>query len=448
MFNIKIHKIESSAHENDGTFLQTPFWCEFKARHGWTYRRFEIEYTLPPLNADEGCEKSKKTLKQVQGDNVRAELAVLNRSFAKGFFSIAYIPLFPKLPYECTPEEVLDKAFSDDNEAVVECEQSERIENTSEKVSIRPSDYSTTSVISEEIITPETQAIEFAHFLSELAIALKPELPKNTIAIRFDPDVSFTNPEDRDLFNYGMQLITYADRLKIRKNSVDIQPPDSTLVDLTGTEEEILEKMHSKWRYNIRLSERKGVVIHRYLGNDINLSEKIDKFYELTKITNARDGNASHSKAYYADLIKSSAEEVAAGKDVPVISLYIAEHEGEEIASIMTLFSHDEAIYLYGASSNNKRNLMPNHLLQWTAIKDAKNFGSKYYDLYGMPPEGKNENHPMHGLYMFKSNFGGKNIHRAGSFDVPLNMFYPLYSMLEKLRSFWHKVILKKIRGR
>ena len=448
MFNIKIHKIESSAHENDGTFLQTPFWCEFKARHGWTYRRFEIEYTLPPLNADEGCEKSKETLKQVQGDNVRAELAVLNRSFAKGFFSIAYIPLFPKLPYECTPEEVLDKAFSDDNEAVVECEQSERIENTSEKVSIRPSDYSTTSVISQEIITPETQAIEFAHFLSELAIALKPELPKNTIAIRFDPDVSFTNPEDRDLFNYGMQLITYADRLKIRKNSVDIQPPDSTLVDLTGTEEEILEKMHSKWRYNIRLSERKGVVIHRYLGNDINLSEKIDKFYELTKITNARDGNASHSKAYYADLIKSSAEEVSAGKDVPVISLYIAEHEGEEIASIMTLFSHDEAIYLYGASSNNKRNLMPNHLLQWTAMKDAKAYGSKYYDMYGMPPEGKDENHPMHGLYMFKANFGGKNIHRTGSWDIPLKAIYHPYSAAEKLRAFWHKKVIKKLKGR
>ena len=448
MFNIKIHKIESSAHENDGTFLQTPFWCEFKARHGWTYRRFEIEYTLPPLNADEGYEKSKKTLKQVQDDNVRAELAVLNRSFAKGFFSIAYIPLFPKLPYECTPEEVLDKAFSDDNEAVVECEQSERIENTSEKVSIRPSDYSTTSVISQEIITPETQAIEFAHFLSELAIALKPELPKNTIAIRFDPDVSFTNPEDRDLFNYGMQLITYADRLKIRKNSVDIQPPDSTLVDLTGTEEEILEKMHSKWRYNIRLSERKGVVIHRYLGNDINLSEKIDKCYELTKITNARDGNASHSKAYYADLIKSSAEEVSAGKDVPVISLYIAEHEGEEIASIMTLFSHDEAIYLYGASSNNKRNLMPNHLLQWTAMKDAKAYGSKYYDMYGMPPEGKDENHPMHGLYMFKANFGGKNIHRTGSWDIPLKAIYHPYSAAEKLRAFWHKKVIKKLKGR
>ena len=433
MFDIKIKPIESSAHENDGTFLQTPFWCNFKARHGWTYRRFEVEYTLPPLNAEENmvveCSRSERI--ETPGI-VKTELAVLNRSFAKGAFSIAYIPLFPKLPYECTPEEVINKAFESDENVV----------------SIRSSDYSTTGVISQEIITPETQTIEFVHLLNEIAAALKPELPKNTIAIRFDPDVIFSTPEDRDLFNYGMKTVAYADRIKLKKNSVDIQPPDSTLVDLTGTEEEILEKMHSKWRYNIRLSERKGVTIHRYLGNDINLSEKIDKFYELTKITNARDGNASHAKAYYLDLIKSSAEEISKGRDIPVISLYIAEHEGEEIASIMTLFSHDEAIYLYGASSNNKRNLMPNHLLQWTAMKDAKAYGSKYYDMYGMPPEGKDENHPMHGLYMFKANFGGKNIHRTGSWDVPLKPVYRCYSAAEKLRAFWHKKVIKKLKGR
>ncbi len=425
MFDIKIKPIESSAHENDGTFLQTPFWCQFKARHGWTYRRFEVEYTLPPLNEkNEDCKHDKApVVEPVETTGiVKTELAVLNRSFAKGTFSIAYIPLFPKLPYECTSEELLDKAFKDEGDASI--------------------------LAGQEIITPETQTIEFATLLSELAAALKPQLPPNTIAIRFDPDVSFSTPEDRDLFNYGMKMVSYADRLKLRKNSVDIQPPDSTLVDLTGTEEEILEKMHSKWRYNIRLSERKGVTIHRYLGNDINLSEKLDKFYELTKITNARDGNASHAKSYYLDLIKSSAEEISKGRDVPVISLYIAEHEGEEIASIMTLFSHDEAIYLYGASSNNKRNLMPNHLLQWTAMKDAKAYGSKYYDMYGMPPEGKDENHPMHGLYMFKANFGGKNIHRTGSWDVPLKPVYRLYSTAEKLRAFWHKKIIKKLKGR
>ncbi|MBQ2429941.1 MAG: peptidoglycan bridge formation glycyltransferase FemA/FemB family protein, partial [Alistipes sp.] len=35
---------------------------------------------------------------------------------------------------------------------------------------------------------------------------------------------------------------------------------------------------------------------------------------------------------------------------------------------------------------NIKRNLMPAYLLQWNAIKDAKNFGSQIYDFYGMPP--------------------------------------------------------------
>lgn len=178
------------------------------------------------------------------------------------------------------------------------------------------------------------------------------------------------------------------------------------------------------------------------------MSKKIDKFYELTKETNARDGNSSHAKSYYLDLISRSAENLEKNEDSPLITLYIAEHEGDEIASIMTLFSKDEAIYLYGASSNKKRNLMPNHLLQWTAIKDAKSYGSKSYDFYGMSPEGKNENHPMHGLYMFKSNFGGNNIHRIGSWDFPTSFFYGPYKFLEKVRAFWHKKIIKKIKGR
>ena len=427
MFNFEIKPIDISDVPNSGTFLQTPFWCEFKARHGWKYRRFFVDYELEAVAVDgassagEGCHKSEGSGTGADGVNPvhkSFELAVLNRSFAKGMFSIAYIPMMPQLPYECTPEDVLDSAFED------------------------------SGIINQEIVTPETQAIEYTHLLNELALALKPYLPKNTMVIRFDPDVGFATPEDRDMFNFGVKTVAYADHLKVRKNKVDIQPPDTTLVDLTAGEDEILARMHQKWRYNIRLSERKGVIIHRYLGNDINLSEKIDKFYELTKETNARDGNSSHAKSYYLDLIKSSAEAVAAGKDVPVVSLYIAEHEGDEIASIMTLFSHDEAIYLYGASSNNKRNLMPNHLLQWTAMRDAKAYGSKYYDMYGMPPEGKDEKHPMHGLYMFKANFGGKNVHRTGSWDVPLKASYGLYSTAEKARAFWHKKVIKKFKGR
>lgn len=423
MFDININKITESKTPNEGTFLQTPFWCEFKTSHGWQYNRFDVNVKLSKAYIEslkaEGCEKSTFTNEDY---NKSFELAVLNRSFLKGLFSIAYIPLMPELPFECTSEEVINAAMADDGETV--------------------------AVVNQEFVTPETQTIEFAFLLSELSKALKPLLPKNTMVIRFDPEVTFTNLEDRDLFNYGLKTVAWADKLKLKKNKVDIQPPDSTLVSLEGTEDEILARMHQKWRYNIRLSERKGVIIKKYNGDSAEISSKIDKFYELTKETNARDGNASHAKSYYRDLILSSAKQLKEGKDVPEVNLYIAEHEGDEIASIVTLFSKTESVYLYGASSNNKRNLMPNHLLQWTAMKDAKAYGSKYYDMYGMPPEGKDENHPMHGLYMFKANFGGKNIHRTGSWDVPLNAVYYGYSWAEKLRAFWHKKVIKKIKGR
>ena len=423
MFDININKITESKTPNEGTFLQTPFWCEFKTSHGWQYNRFDVNVKLSKAYIEslkaEGCEKSTFTNEDY---NKSFELAVLNRSFLKGLFSIAYIPLMPELPFECTSEEVINAAMADDGETV--------------------------AVVNQEFVTPETQTIEFAFLLSELSKALKPLLPKNTMVIRFDPEVTFTNLEDRDLFNYGLKTVAWADKLKLKKNKVDIQPPDSTLVSLEGTEDEILARMHQKWRYNIRLSERKGVIIKKYNGDSAEISSKIDKFYELTKETNARDGNASHAKSYYRDLILSSAKQLKEGKDVPEVNLYIAEHEGDEIASIVTLFSKTESVYLYGASSNNKRNLMPNHLLQWTAMKDAKAYGSKYYDMYGMPPEGKDENHPLHGLYMFKANFGGKNIHRTGSWDVPLNAVYYGYSWAEKLRAFWHKKVIKKIKGR
>ncbi len=130
------------------------------------------------------------------------------------------------------------------------------------------------------------------------------------------------------------------------------------------------------------------------------------------------------------------------------ISLYLAKHEDDYLAGIITLFCKREAVYLYGASGNIKRNLMPAYLLQWTAIKDAKEYGCPVYDFYGMPPT-DDENHPMHGLYLFKTGFGGAIVHRPGSFDIPLDeKNYRLYIRAEKFRAWFHKKFLKKLRGR
>lgn len=440
MFDIKLSLIENTNETNCGSFLQTPFWCEFKSRHGWNHKRFIVEYSLNSNQYEQKNDCKKSSEEFFFGDLHRTfEMEVLYRSFAKNLFTIAYIPLKPDLPFKCTDEEILNKAFDDHFD-----DSSQDIEND---IAIFATN-SNVSVISQPIMTAETQAIEFAALLSELAQKIKIFLPKNTLVIRFDPDVCFSDIQERDTFNFGIKTVSFADKLKLKKNAVDIQPPDTTVLDLTQNEEEILANMHSKWRYNIRLSEKKGVIIHKYDGNILNLSEKVDTFYRLTQETVQRDGNSCHSKEYYLDLLKSSAQNIAEGNDVPLVNLYIAEHENDEIGAIITLFSKDEAVYLYGASSNLKRNLMPNYLLQWTAIKDAKNYGSKTYDFYGISPEGKNQNHPMHGLYMFKTNFGGKIIHRTGSWNYPLKKIYAVFSLAEKIRAFWFKKVMKKIKRR
>ena len=447
MFKFSIEKLEKRTVTNEGSFLQTPFWTDFKQNHGWKAYTFKVHTEYPEKdpfyeeenpeetgdsstgeNCSSGAACSNGSKIKLQKNSEDFELTVLNRSFCKGFFSLNYVPLVPSLPYKCTDNKEFDTALSTDSE------------NSKEGTEV--------ITMKEEPVTAETQTIEFASFLSELSGALRTFLPKNSLFIRFDPDIGFDNVEERSSFNFGMQLVSYADRLKLYKAKNDIQPPDTTLVDLTPSEEEILNKMHSKWRYNIRLAQKKGVVVEKYTGNSINLSEKVDIFYELTKETNARDGNSSHAKEYYKDLLVRSAKELQEGKDSPEVSLYIASSEGDEIASIITLFSKTESVYLYGASSNRKRNLMPNYLLQWTAIKDAKAYGSSYYDLYGLPPEGKDENHPMHGLYLFKSNFGGRMLHRTGSWDYPYKYFYRFYRIAENLRAFWHKKVVKKMKHR
>ncbi len=404
MYDIKISRIEEFSNTNTGSFLQTPFWGEFKAHHGWKFIRLGLRIATTGDKAE--CYSLEGGLQEV---------SILVRSFAKGAFSLAYMPLFPGqwLPV-CDASAA--SAGSAENVAGDECR-------------------------------PDSFCLEFSHLLYDLALALKGFLPENTICVRFDPAFEFTSPGDRDLFNSGVRTISFADRLNVKKTAVDIQPPDTTRVDLTAGEDEILNRMKSKWRYNINLARRKGVKIEKVLGNSLNLSEKVDIFYDLYKITSERDGIAMHAKSYYEDLLRNSAAEIADGKDSPRVSLYIASHEGDALGAIITLFSRTEAVYLYGCSSNVKRNLMPNFLLQWTAMQDAKAYGSSYYDMYGMPPT-DDEHHPMHGLYLFKTGFGGKNIHRPGTYDVPLKGIYGLATFAENARAWWHKKFLKKIRGR
>jgi lipid II:glycine glycyltransferase (peptidoglycan interpeptide bridge formation enzyme) len=273
-----------------------------------------------------------------------------------------------------------------------------------------------------------------ADTLRSVTDALVPFLPPRTLFARFDPPVDFESLEERD--GWKRSFPRYAKSRRVFLAPGDVQPPDTVLLDLaspsgeTLSEDALLSAMKGKWRYNIGLARKKGVSV-RTASRDY-LERDIDVFYRLYLETARRDKIAVHSREYYETLLNTDAD----------VRLYTAEHEGEAIACIVTLFFNGRATYLYGASSNVKRNLMAPYLLQWRAIVDAKNSGCVEYDFYGIPPD-DDETHPMHGLYRFKTGFGGRIVHRPGSIDAPLSPLYPLYGAAETVRCLYYKRVRK-----
>ena len=284
--------------------------------------------------------------------------------------------------------------------------------------------------------------------LSDFTKSLSAQLPKHTLCVRFDLPLDFSEVKGRDDYIALCADNALLSNVPLVKADVDVQPPDTVVLTLDKSEDELLSCMKSKWRYNIRYAAKHGVTVRAVHYGESDFDAALDSFYALYQTTASRDGIGLHPKNYYRDLLeRGSAENAATDADKTLITLYIASHEGEDLAAIITLFNMQEAVYLYGCSGNTKRNLMPAYLVQWTAIREAKCYGCKTYDFYGIPPTG-DEAHPMHGLYLFKTGFGGCEIHRPGCFDLPLSALYTPYVFAERLRAFWHKKVLKKLRGR
>jgi peptidoglycan pentaglycine glycine transferase (the first glycine) len=183
-----------------------------------------------------------------------------------------------------------------------------------------------------------------------------------------------------------------------------IQPRRTIAIDLTPDERTIAQRQKPKWRYNAGLAARKGVAV-RVATSD----EDIQHWYDLMQVTSERDIFAVHTLEYYRVALQFFQEANQA-------RLMLAEHEGKLLAGIFVTLVGKEGIYLYGASGNEGRHLMPNHLLQWEAMRWAKAQGATLYDLWGIS-ETEDPNDSMAGVYRFKRGWGGKMIRYIGSFD-------------------------------
>lgn len=261
-------------------------------------------------------------------------------------------------------------------------------------------------------------------WLEILSERMRPHLPQNCVFIRYDlpwqspwvdepsrytPDNQWMGAPRVSVREMRMNFDTK--HWNLRKAPTDLLPPDTVLVDVTPDRDRILKRMKPKTRYNIRLSARKGVRV-RDAGE-----EGLSAWYNLYRQTARRHGMNLNDPAYFASVFRVRNRDV----DSPArVHLLLAESGTKPLAGIILAFSGNRATYLYGASASGQKNLMASYAVQWEAICRAQKAGCTTYDLFGISPN-PDPQHPMYGLYRFKTGFGGKMLHRQGCWDYPLD---------------------------
>ena len=181
------------------------------------------------------------------------------------------------------------------------------------------------------------------------------------------------------------------------------------------TKEEIMAGFTQKTRYNIRVAQKHGVEI-RVVG-----PEYLDAFMEIYRTTGARDGFNTRPKEYFARMMDALGVHCR---------LYMGFYEGNPICGAITTNYAGKTCYVYGASDNAHRNVMPNYLIQWEMIQWAVDTGCTVYDFQGISGDLTNEKNHMYGLYRFKRGFGGQVDELAGEFDYH---YKPLVNRLVNL---------------
>ena len=240
---------------------------------------------------------------------------------------------------------------------------------------------------------------------------------------KMDPDISNYDMKFKDMAKkQGFKIIE-----KVKDINRVVHPRVVFRLDLKDkTKDEVLASFHSKTRYNIRLSARKGVVITE------GTKEDIPEFERLMKVTGERDGFPTRAKEYFEELF-----DVLGPKH---FRLTFAEYEGKKIAANADFLYGDKVWYMYGASSNEQRNLMPTYLLQWDGIQWAIDNHCNSYDFRGICAVSLEDPNRNEGLYRFKKGFNPDLIEFTEMYKV-YNPF--LYFIFEKVYPIYRNIRVK-----
>lgn len=243
---------------------------------------------------------------------------------------------------------------------------------------------------------------------------------ENAIFVKFEPDV------------YKKILDKF--------NNLVVSPkvafyPHTFIVDLSKSENELLENLHPKTRYNIKIANRYGVKIEEKT-NDQGFEIYLKILFDTTK----RQGFYLHSQQYHRDLWKLL-------KDAGMVHIFLASYQKKVISAFMIFTLKDKIFYPYGASLDIHREVMAPTLLMWEVIKYGKSKNLKVFDMWGCLGPNAKEEESGYGFHRFKQGYGGQLIEYVGTYDLIINpLLYKIYNIVDKYRWFILRLKAKILR--
>ncbi len=241
------------------------------------------------------------------------------------------------------------------------------------------------------------------------------------IWLKIDPDVisaSGVPGEVDDLANAtGQAVIVALNKHGWHFSADQVQFRNTICIDLTHSEDDLLAAMSQNTRRKVRTAEKKSVTVRAGTPSDLST------LYDLYRTTGERDHFLTRPPTYYEQAWRTF-------MDAGLAHALIAEFEGQPIAHVILFHFGNKCWYFYGASSNAERDRMPNYLLQWQAMRWAKEQGYTSYDMWGAP-DTFSESDSMWGVYEFKRGFRGTVTRFIGAWDyAPYPPLYAAYTQL------------------
>lgn len=199
--------------------------------------------------------------------------------------------------------------------------------------------------------------------------------------------------------------------------------PHTFLIDLTKTEEELLSQVSQKTRYNVRLAQRKGVIV-----TEDNSPETFEVYLKLLKETTRRDKFYAHDENYHRRMWETL-------NPAGIAHLLVARYKGEIITTWIFFVFGNVLYYPYGASTRKHREVMASNLLMWEGIRFGKKAGCKTFDMWGSLGPDADSKDPWYGFHRFKKGYGGKLVEFVGTYDLVINpLLYRFYNLADSLR--------------